>query len=432
MSSSSSSSSSSASTSSSHPFHGEVNCTAVVQSTNKKCPHGAYFRVGSAYYCGAHSNSKNNRVALKKKTAAQKEADVHKQITLINARVSLIREHNVSTSKVGSIVLRKLCGRRGTNLFPSTIAISPNWAHCNKVLYRDMSTLSPMMIGPIHHSFPHIVNPAASLERLWQGLKVYAHHVQTYITCIHTMEMLHAYSYVDSHPSQIYPKRLTLQSSFLSEANAFIQNPTPGRVARRKCDKAKYGTPIGSVFHIDTSKTYPEGMMIEYIESRFAYCTWMEAVLKFPQFLELKKMYTEGHPLAIYDFDAPDLVYQPTLEEIELAYKNKRASFGHGWVLITMLVIQDESKWPWRNPTMRAFHLHVPTDIQPRTRDEVTALGCEFEHTRSSAADRKRERNNDEEEEEDDDDDVVEISTTKHLKKARSNEGGEEQQQHTN
>ena len=189
------------------------------------------------------------------------------------------------------------------------LRVFPNRKHQNRKDGFGCASLSPMMLGPVHHGQPGLP-PSLNLENFFQGSKCYP------------CEM------VDGAPSAaFYSSRLRMYNDAEPHRHKFKGKDRPAYFVW--LDKA-----TGKEHHLN------------YIQSRQFYCVFYERLAtKQQDFAKLKARHQQGEQLAICGFDAFPIP-QLTAKGIEAAYLDPAHPFGHERVLLALLLLPPD-QLPW-------------------------------------------------------------------------------------
>jgi hypothetical protein len=265
-------------------YSGEHPCFS--NSCNKK----AYYRIGTAMYCGHHSRPRAViRATLPKRPKAPFDLDA--QIAGAKALAG------------GQVRLQKMGMMRAVTQEPGWVCVFPNNKHANRKDGIGMASLSPMRLGPVQHGQPGF-SPAQNLENFWQGSKRFAGESE---------------------------------GDFQTAKEAWFFDLVPRR-HKVKGEKPLYWSWVSS----DGTEH-----KLDYVTARQFYCHFYEElVLTRGEWLHLCALSLRHKMnIQICGYDAEPI--EPTKEAIYQAYLDPSTSFGHERVLFAMLVIKREEDYPW-------------------------------------------------------------------------------------
>lgn len=300
-------------------FYGEVSCRAKVKSTGKDCANNAYYKEGNSYLCGVHSN-KDKRVKLMKNP--NKKNIMLDAIKVHNDTIELVRQDNKDKELTGNMKCHKMAMMKPVPLVGGYLNVFPNFKHNNRSDGYGCSALSPMSLGPVYMFIEQGLPIAKNIENFHQNRKIWPNEVDD-----------------NGDPTK---EALELQIKMYNDPIPHRHKYDAKEMAklRKQVDGENRNQPLYSIHR--TLKG--ELRRYTYVESRFFYCTAYEILAKQQkEFGVLQEYIKNGTNIMICGYDAYDVTM--TLYE---HYCDPTKPFGHELVLYTLLMIQDETEYPWR------------------------------------------------------------------------------------
>lgn len=329
-------------------WYGVSMCSAVYQSGAKKgqsCGNKAYYSVteasGIRYYCGVHSK-KDNRTELPKNPNRSEEKASQYQDDL--ALVLQFSQVNLGSGRRGNVLVSGMKMRREVVGYPGYYKIFPNYKHGGRKDGYGCPALSPMSLGPVHHTIPWLP-PARNIENYYQFAKVYG--------------------------LEIDPNTNAQSSIFLEYRRNGYMDTTPHRHKFEKEYLNKFPEESRKTLYSIYTDRQGNPRIYTYIQSRYFYCKIYELLSSNTQELPyLKQLLASGTNLQIIGYDGHpifkstqhpnttpcsdennvDLNYH-SQEEIKNVvygyYLDPSMPFGHELVLYTLLSLDNTIDYPW-------------------------------------------------------------------------------------
>ena len=294
-------------------YYGEIRC----QAKNKSCRNKGYFSLENGdIVCGVHSRNvkkvelphRNIKEVLERKSELY---DQHEKY------VEKIAEQNRKNDVFGQVKLIQMKMRKEVELIPGYMNVFPNFRHQNRKDGFGCSSLSPMMLGPVIHNQPDCP-PSKNLENYHQFSKCFPLEVdeEQNPTLDFVQNRIKGFEDTEPHRHKILYSHNNLSMKGIK--------------------------PLYSLWTNLDGETHA----IDYISSRQFYCVFYERLASVQEdFKYLKDLVEEGFNIAIQGYDAFEM--GQTEDEIETAYLSPHKPFGHERCLMTMLVLNDPSKYPW-------------------------------------------------------------------------------------
>jgi hypothetical protein len=354
--------------------YGQITCE------HKGCSNGAYFLLtfgdrGDLHLCGVHRKSKANRgeeeecewsihclvdgkvFALQKRSATQiaaerKEKIAQHELTVRALQLERKKEGHdrgvgflffIHYHHTGAVVCAQMRMRKWIGFQPGWLNVYPN--------HRDGSNqwegvicpeLSPMKLVPDPHCQPGLPQ-AHSIESLHQCVQKCCDECDEAVPApAGGVPLLgidgKVVRQMDRMPGpKFYATRLI---EFANTVPRRHKHPECAAAKKKRGENAN--VTLCSVWR--DVKTGQE-VFLDYLASRQIYCYfYAAAVKKQPAFQKLRELVASGVCLRICGYDGLPIPANQTLMD---AYRDASTPFGHERVLQTMLVEQDESKWPW-------------------------------------------------------------------------------------
>jgi hypothetical protein len=306
-------------------YYGERICDGKTKA-GKSCTNGAYYIYQGHYRCGVHSK-KDKRKKLPPDPKAKEK------------RKKLLEERQESVEKVaqenrvqgikGYVILRKLRMMKEPEHVDGYLKVFPNFKHQNREDGFGCMSLSPKSMGPIDSGQPGLPI-SLNLENLHQGNKVF--------------------------PSEVDKDGNPLPRFYKTQKEMYL-DPVPHRHKKEAVGKNK-NIPVYSLWIKKDGTELP----LTYFESRQFYTHFYERIAKdLDDFKELKRLIDQGYNLEIVGYDAYPVAKDKKLSQKKLVkvldkcYKDTSRPFGHELVLYSMLMIEDEKKYPWRKYKTEEF-----------------------------------------------------------------------------
>ena len=195
--------------------------------------------------------------------------------------------------------------------------VFPNYKHQNREDGYGCANLSPKSMGPINHKMPNLPS-AKNLENYHQFAKFWDFEFDSSGKIKDKYFKKRKEAYLDETPH-----RHKYDREFLAKING-------GNVNIPKC----------SIYYDKKEKPHE----YSYLECRFFYCKfYQEFAVKSDEYKYLKKKLDNGYNLNIIGYDG----YPPDITSLMKMYKDISKPFGHEMVLYTLLVEEDQDKYPW-------------------------------------------------------------------------------------
>ncbi len=312
-------------------YHGSLPCQAKKACDGKACTNMAYYKEGSLYLCGVHSDTK-------KRTQLPKDKDEkRRKLTLISEHQTRVEEkakNNVENGLQGFIQCQKMKMMKEVPLVEDFTNVFPNNKHENRIDGIGCASLSPMRLGPVVHRQRGLKN-ALNIENYHQFNKVWPSEVDK-----------------DGDPSKEWQKR---QKEGYADPEPHRHKFSAKEMSneRKAVNGKNRNQPLYSVHRTIDGKE----RRFSYVESRYFYCKAYEALApKSPQFETLLALKEKGTNLMICGYDAC-----PITRPIYDHYCDATHPFGHELVLYCLLTIGDENDYPWNR--YEREHLDLYKDI---------------------------------------------------------------------
>ncbi len=276
-------------------YYGESPCQSLLKS-GLPCRNHAYYVYNQQSVCGVHS--KGHKIKL----PTNPQAHNNQVIRLSQHQNSIeIMAKNHQVQKItGDVIIYKMSMMKKVDLKTGYLNIFPNYRHESRSDGLGLSSLSPMLLGPINHH--QIGLPIAlNLENFWHANKVYSNEVDN-----------------NQQPN----------STFIQTQIQMYTDPQPHRhkTTQHHKDKPLYSQWIDLTGHKH---------QLTYIESRQIYCYFYEIlVTQQPAFHKLQQLMADGYNLQICGYDGYPI---NTNQSLEQHYLDPTKPFGHERVLYTML-----------------------------------------------------------------------------------------------
>lgn len=305
------------------------------------CSNGAYYEFLGHHRCGVHSRlsqlKEETTCSLCSSTAIGRyqgqpycsQCGGRKKLPKQRENVLAIQEER--DKKIEEAAMRnQLAGRRGDVIVSKMRmmkrvdhregyrSVFPNRQHGGRTDGLGVPSLSPMVLGPVHHPQPNL--PVANnLENLHQFNKVF--------------------------PSEVDKDNNPLPQFYETQRKAYEDD-----IPHRHKESATGNIPLYSIWrNEDGGET-----RLSYFESRQVYCHYYEKLAKQTDvFYDLCEMLAKGYNLNIIGYDGYPVEQQPREEHyqcLERCYRDISRPFGHELVLYTLLT-ETEEHYPWRRYT---------------------------------------------------------------------------------
>lgn len=296
-------------------FYGEIQCQGTIHSNGNPCTNLAYYLCEEKYLCGVHSK-KLNKTTLPKNPNAKK---------LLEEKYKKHFERcDELKNPIGKVIVKKMLMMKNPELLEGFINVFPNFKHGSRKDGFGLPSLSPKSLGPVNHGMPNLP-PAKNIENYHQFAKFWEFELEG-----------------DEVKPEYFQKRV----------NAYLDE-TPYRHKHDKKILEKYGNvniPKYSIYYDKNGEPH----YYNYLDCRYFYCHFYEELVKNQEdFLMLKSKLEEGYNFCICGYDG----YEPKENLMEM-YLDTSKPFGHEMVLYTMLIENDNKKYPWNIYYLENFHLY--------------------------------------------------------------------------
>ena len=280
------------------PIYGEIRCQATLKSTGAPCKNGAYYKLGTGYYCGVHAKSEN-RIELEKNTAvlAAIRSDENKKRS---DEIEKVAKENKSAGKKGRVMMTKFEMMKPLTYMSGYLAVFPNRDHGGRSDGLGIPELSPMNLGPVNHVMKEYP-PALNLENYWQFAKVSAN---------------------------------ISKSDYVAARTKGYLDPVGQRHG--------YAGKGAEILFSEFISSKGEIFKYSYMQARFFYCHYYD-ILAREKIKVLKRMIDDGYNLQIFGFDSFEIGNQSLWEH----YNDEKKPFGHEAVIYCLLTIDDPENYPW-------------------------------------------------------------------------------------
>lgn len=318
---------------------GTRKCQGITKSTRRPCTKGAYWQVQKDkdmvfYMCAKCSKFYPSRIELKRETAKEKKARQSESKAANDVEVAKAQAKNQEQKLRGNLVLTRIVGMRGQPVQKKGfLMVFPNFYHQNRSDGFGCSSLSPMHPEKVEHGQPGLP-PASCVENFHQGIKFLAPEAEP-----------------EDKGTRIPGGTARPGKTFEASRLRMFEDEKPHRHKLEKGDIC-----ICSVW-IDKSKHVH---YLDRVQARQFYCAfYSRQVLKRADFKTLLDKLDSGINMQLVGYDAysseklkgvntnDEKNYDKIVDAIYETYKDGSVPFGHEWVLFTMLLIRDQSKWPW-------------------------------------------------------------------------------------
>jgi hypothetical protein len=286
--------------------------------------------------CGVHSKSDSRRSQLPEnpnKEQMMKDNLLHIYNTAIEAGVT-----NVSNLAFrGKIICRKLGMMKPMPYVPGYFLVLPNVKArsnpTNKQVMWAMSSLSPMVLGPVNHQQPNLP-PSENIENFHQFNKVFQSEYNSI-----SKELLPTWyqSRLKGYKDRV-PHRHKLGNSKVEHM--------------KKAGISSGGNANACLFSVYVDP-YGKERRFSYTESRVFYCTFYERLASQTEAFKklLGAIYENKQNIVIAGYDARIVNEDDTIDAdvVDQWYNDPSMPFGHEMVLFTMLMFWNEPEnFPWR------------------------------------------------------------------------------------
>lgn len=303
-------------------YYGEENCSGI-SAKGKECTNKSYWLVDNEVLCGVHSKSMSNRTALPKRSIKDRLRIAKAKKEDADQLIEEARLENETEGLEGQVIVSKLRMMASPPDHQGFLKVFPNFKHGNRKDGLGLPELSPMSLGPVHHTQPDLP-PSLNIENLHQFNKVF--------------------------PSELDKKGNPTEEWYETRNQAYLDP-----VAHRHKPAAKSATKSKGKINKNIPKysiwVLPDGneQRLTYFESRQIYCTYYERLAKKTKsFRKLRALKKSGTNLQIIGYDGYDLPKGRSEKKIfEKCYLDTTKPFGHELVLAALLIL-DPDEYPWR------------------------------------------------------------------------------------
>lgn len=322
---------------------GTRKCQGTTKSTGKKCDNGAYWEVQEnretensiMYLCAKCSNPmKDRRIELKRESKKEKRQRQLESRAAVDIDVDRYQAKNQEHKLRGNLVLTRFLGTRKQPVQKKGyLMVFPNFKDQNRVEGFGCASLSPKFPGLVEHGQPGL--PAAKcVENFHQGIKFLAKEAEP-----------------EDKGTRIPGGTARPAKTFEASRLSMFLDDEPHR------HKSEKGDICISQVWIDKKGTVH---CLDRVQARQFYCTFYSRQVKErADFKTLIDNMDSGINMQLIGYDAypceklkgldtnDEKNYDKIVEAIYKTYNSPFVTFGHEWVLYTMLLIRDQSKWPW-------------------------------------------------------------------------------------
>nr|QBK84862.1 MAG: uncharacterized protein LCDPAC02_00610 [Pithovirus LCDPAC02] len=348
-------------------YHGEIQCETIYKSgknVGKRCENRAYWdciKEKGRYRCGMHSRNITKTELLKDPKAKEKRSI---EIYNMLKEAESIQKQNFDQKKKGKLIVRKMYIMKKIDYVKGYYPVFPNIKHQNRKDGFGMSSLSPMVLGPVLSYFPYNevkIIKIPNIENYYQGAKQYICDIN-----YSNMDNIH----LNDHG---YNKLLKMYEDIEPHRHKYTKKELDIICKDIDIKKPKIYKPVFSVYY----NKYGIGTAYTYIESRYFYCYWYKKLAtKTDEYLDLIQKLENGYNLCIYGYDGRPVRYsyekfsdenfvdgrpviykgndfldienQDLLKKIMYdIYLDISKPFGHELVLYSLLTIEHENDYPW-------------------------------------------------------------------------------------
>lgn len=306
-------------------YYGEEVCPKT-SANGKECINKAYWSVDGELSCGVHSKTSTNRIALPKRSIKDRVRIAKAKKENEDQDIEEARLENEYEGVEGQVIVSKLRMMASPPDHKGFLKVFPNFKHGNRKDGLGLPELSPMSLGPVHHTQPDLP-PSLTIENLHQFNKVFPSELDKKGNPDSRWYKTREEAYLDPVPHRHKPAAKSAKSGAKGKINKNI--------------------PAYSIWVL------PDGseQRLTYFESRQVYCTYYERLAKKTKsFKKLRSLKKSGTNLQIIGYDGyalPDDEGKSMKRIFEKCYLDITKPFGHELVLAALLIL-DVKEYPWR------------------------------------------------------------------------------------
>lgn len=310
-------------------YFGETTCD------HDKCPNKASYsstnKDVTVYICGIHKRciSSFNPTPLARRPASSALARSKKLAANHVKTYEEAAKKNKDENCPGKVMLLPFRMMKAPEHQSGFLTVFPNARHKARTDGYGLSSLSPKLMGPVHHNMPNL--PVTTVEDFYQQAKLY--------------------------PKEADSSGSPTEAAFEERKKAYTEGKGLRHKPAAKENKKKV-LPLYSIYYDGAGKEY----RFDYIQSRWFYCRAYELIARNLSDLGcLKKKLADGYNLAICGFDAPKNE-KVVSREIDVVYADPSHPFGHELVIYCMLTIADPADYPWNKYNRNHRDIYSPFD----------------------------------------------------------------------